>query len=600
MTIPADTSRPRDPSEQVKASWRPMIGLALAQVLMSFNVAALPVSLGGMVEDFGVPPTTVSTAIVTYGLVVAALVMVGAKLGQRVGWVLIFRIMVAVFAVAELMMVLSPSIGWVIAAQALAGAAAAIIVPALVALIAENYRDAQQATAIGSLGSARAFSGLSAFLIGGALGTLVGWRPVFAILIVVAVVVFLLSFTLRSDRGNDAISIDIVGAFIIGIAVMSLTLGFNNLNSWGLLTASPTAPFSVLGVSGAPVLIVLGIILGQAFFVWTRRRANSGRVPLISLEVVSESTERAAVYAMFVVVALEAALNFTVPLYIQIVQGRTPFDTSLAMMPFNITVFVTATLVVRFYGRFSPRVIARFSFALTTGALIWLSFVVTNNWETVPTILGLIVFGIGQGALVTLVFNVLVTAAPKELADPRHHHRLRRAGRRRRADQYRRPPRRPRDRAAHPGRAQRDRHGAGEPAPELPQGRDPRPLPPRGLDPPGNGVVPRSEDNAFTPQKAPSADRRPSGEKPLLSHAANTWTADNEGAPCRTPARSTSTASGSSRSAPTHSTSSTLRRKWPSPPSRWATRRTSTEPSRPHAQPSTVTRRRHAPTESSC
>ena len=150
MTIPADTSRPRDPSEQVKASWRPMIGLALAQVLMSFNVAALPVSLGGMVEDFGVPPTTVSTAIVTYGLVVAALVMVGAKLGQRVGWVLIFRIMVAVFAVAELMMVLSPSIGWVIAAQALAGAAAAIIVPALVALIAENYRDAQQATAIGA------------------------------------------------------------------------------------------------------------------------------------------------------------------------------------------------------------------------------------------------------------------------------------------------------------------------------------------------------------------------------------------------------------------------------------------------------------------
>lgn len=41
---------------------------------------------------------------------------------------------------------------------------------------------------------------------------------------------------------------------------------------------------------------------------------------------------------------------------------------------------------------------------------------VTNNWHTVPTILGLVVFGIGRGALVTLVFNVLVTASPKELA----------------------------------------------------------------------------------------------------------------------------------------------------------------------------------------
>ncbi len=70
---------------EVRSSWVPMVGLFLAQVLMSFNVAALPVSLGGMVEDFGVAPTEVSTAIVTYGLVVAALVMVGAELGQRLG-----------------------------------------------------------------------------------------------------------------------------------------------------------------------------------------------------------------------------------------------------------------------------------------------------------------------------------------------------------------------------------------------------------------------------------------------------------------------------------------------------------------------------------
>ncbi len=109
-------------------------------------------------------------------------------------------------------------------------------------------------------------------------------------------------------------------------------------------------------------------------------------------------------------------MNFTVPLYIQIVQGRSPFDTSLAMMPFNLTVFVTATLIIRFYKRFSPRTIGMFSFVLTTAALVWLAFVVTNDWETLPTIAGLIVFGVGQGALVTLVFNVLVTSAPKELA----------------------------------------------------------------------------------------------------------------------------------------------------------------------------------------
>lgn len=399
-----------------RRSWVPMVGLFLAQVLMSFNVAALPISLGGMGQDFGVPPTIASSTIVVYGLAVAALVMTGAKLGQRVGWVKIFRVVTLVFACSSVMMIVAPTIGWAIAGQVLAGAAAAIIVPSLVALIAENYKGEQQATAVGSLGSARAFSGVSAFLIGGTLGTFVGRRPVFGITLALAIAVFALSFTLRSDRGDRSVRIDLVASALIGGAIVLLTLGFNNLNGWGIVHASDTAPFSLLGLSPAPVFVVLGIVLGQLFFVRTRARKQQGRAPLVDLDVLRNPTERAAVYAMFVIVAMEAAINFTVPTYIQVVQGRTPFDTSLAMMPFNLTVFVTATLIVRFYRRFEPRTIALFAFGLTTVALLWLALVVTNNWETLPTIVGLIVFGVGQGALVTLVFNVLVTAAPKELA----------------------------------------------------------------------------------------------------------------------------------------------------------------------------------------
>jgi MFS family permease len=119
---------------------------------------------------------------------------------------------------------------------------------------------------------------------------------------------------------------------------------------------------------------------------------------------------------MFAVVALEAALNFSVPLYIQIVQGRTPIATAIAMMPFNLTVFFAAMLIVRFYDRLTPRQIGRSGFILCTVALLWLAFVVRNDWSEVPVLFGLVLFGIGQGALVTLLFNVLVTASPKELA----------------------------------------------------------------------------------------------------------------------------------------------------------------------------------------
>jgi len=71
---------------------------------------------------------------------------------------------------------------------------------------------------------------------------------------------------------------------------------------------------------------------------------------------------------------------------------------------------------VRVYDTLTPRQIGRVGFVLCAIALLWLAFVVHNDWETFPVILGLFVFGVGQGSLVTLVFNVLVTASPKELA----------------------------------------------------------------------------------------------------------------------------------------------------------------------------------------
>ena len=397
-------------------SWVPMIAIAFGQAIMSFNVASLPVALGGMVESFGVPPTTVATGIVAYSMIVAGFVMLGAKLVQRFGALRTFRIAVLIFGGAQVLMTFSPTATFMIASQALCGAAAAVIVPALVALIAENYRGRQQATALGTLGSARAGAGVAAFLIGGVLGTFIGWRPVFGLLVVVSALVYVLSFRLKPDRGRPDVRIDMVGVVLAASAIILISTGFNNLNGWGMGLARAAAPFSVLGLSPAPVMIVVGIALGQAFFVWTHRRETAGRTPLLPLEVLDSPQERAAVYAMFVVVALEAALNFTVPLYIQIVQGQTPLATSVAMLPFNLTVFFAAMLIVRFYGRFTPRQIGRGGFILCTVALLWLAFVVRNDWSAIPVLFGLVIFGIGQGSLVTLVFNVLVTASPKALA----------------------------------------------------------------------------------------------------------------------------------------------------------------------------------------
>ncbi|QZN96058.1 MFS transporter [Symbiopectobacterium purcellii] len=399
-----------------KASWAPMIAIALAQILMSFNVASLPVALGGMVNSFNVPPTTIATGIVVYSLSVAGFVMLGAKLNQRFGPLIIFRSTVLLFGVAQVMMTFSPNATIMISAQALSGLTAAALVPSLVALIAENYRGAQQATALGTLGSARAGAGVAAFLIGGVLGTYIGWRPAFGLLIVLSAVIFFLSFRMKADKGRPEVSIDIVGVVLAASAIILMSFGFNNLNRWGMGLVRDAAPFDLLGLSPAPFMIALGIVLGQLFVVWTRRIKEKGKTPLLALEVITSPTERAAVVAMFAVVALEAMLNFSVPLYIQIVQGSTPLATAIAMMPFNLSVFFSATLIVRFYHKLTPQKIGRYGFILCTLSLLWLAFVVRNNWSEFAVLFGLVAFGIGQGSLVTLLFNVLVSASPKELA----------------------------------------------------------------------------------------------------------------------------------------------------------------------------------------
>lgn len=393
-----------------------MVVIAMGQALMSFNVAALPVSMGGMVESFGVPPTTIGTAIIMYSMGVSGFVLLGAKLGQRFGSKIFFQASVALFLLALLLVVFSPTAQFLLLGQALAGLSGAALVPTLVVLIANHYHGEQQAKAVGFLGSARAMAGVLAFLIIGSLERFVGWRAAFGLLILHAAVILILSFKLKPSHARPEVKIDVIGVLLAASGIIILTLGVNNIRNWGIFLAGPNAPFQILGLSPAPMMFCAGVILISAFLAWTRKRETDGKTPLFALQVIESSKERAAVLAMFTIVGMEAALNFSVPLYIQIVQGRSAFDTAIAMMPFNLSVFFTAFLVVKLYHRFTPRQIARYGFILAAAGAYWLTFVVTNNWSSFPVLLGLVTFGVGQGALVTLLFNVLVTSSPKELA----------------------------------------------------------------------------------------------------------------------------------------------------------------------------------------
>ena len=157
-------------------------------------------------------------------------------------------------------------------------------------------------------------------------------------------------------------------------------------------------------------MILCGVLGVQLFIAWTQRRQAAGQAPLLPALVVIESPQdRAAVISMMAITVLGKSITFMIPLYIQIVQGRTSLQTAVALIPYQLAVLAAAVLVVRLYGRLTPRQIARSAFAVVTIGTLLLAVIVRYEWSDVSVVLGLMLVGLGQGALATLLFNVLVT-----------------------------------------------------------------------------------------------------------------------------------------------------------------------------------------------
>lgn len=399
-----------------QASWLPLIVIVLAQLQMGFNINALPVSMGPIAADLNAPATAIGTALVVYSLFVAAFVMLGAKIGKLFGERLVFQMAVAVHGVAMVMMAVSTDASTMNTAQIIAGIAAAALVPTLVVLIAANYRDQQQSQALGILASIPAIASGVAFIVAGLIATALSWRFSFGLIAILSIVVLILSFRLKPVPRRTGIKIDFIGVVLSAAAIACILFGFNNINNWGLLIANEAAPLSILGISPAPLLIVLGIVLGQAFFAWSEKRVADKKTPLLALEVLNSSEEKNAVLAFLVAGALSSAVSFLIPLYIQFVQGRTPFQTATAIVPYAIAVALAAILSLRLYDRMTPRRLGIMSFIIIAIGATFVAFAISGEWGTLAVIVGLILLGLGEGTMLTLLFNVLVSASPKELA----------------------------------------------------------------------------------------------------------------------------------------------------------------------------------------
>lgn len=407
------------PSKQAiieHVSWLPLVIIVLAQLQMAFNINALPVSIGPIAADLDAPATAISTALVYYALFVAAFVMLGAKLAKIIGERRVFQAAALAHGASMAWMAVATDTAAMNYAQILSGIAAAALVPTLVVLIAASYQGKQQAQAFGILASIPAVASGVAFIVAGYIATALSWRYSFGLLAILSLVVFILSFRLQNVPRTTGLRIDLVGVLLSAAAIAFFLIGFNNLNYWGMLWATPNAPFNLLGLSPVPFLIVVGVVLGQSFFRWSHKRVAQNKTPLLALEVLDSPEEKNAVLAFLVAGALGTAVSFLIPLYIQFVQAQTPLFTAVAIVPYALVVAGAAILSVRVYDRLTPRILGILCFILVAIGSTFVGFSIANEWGTPLVILGLIILGLGEGTMLTLLFNVLVSASPKKFA----------------------------------------------------------------------------------------------------------------------------------------------------------------------------------------
>ncbi|MGW9631190.1 MFS transporter [Agromyces sp. NPDC055520] len=399
-----------------KTSWLALIVVVMTQIQASFAVNALTVSMAGITTDLDTPASSVGTAITAGTFAMAAFILLGAKVGSRFGSRGVFQIAVAIHGVAMLGVALSVSPAMLFIAQASSGAVIALIAPALTVFIATNYHGPQQGKAIGLLAAAIPAAGVLALLLAGSFANTIGWRWSFVLMVALAVVNLLLSFKLKRVPAQPGLSIDWTGAILAAVGVILLSFGFSGLSTWGVWLATDQAPFDVLGISPAPLLVIAGLVVGQIFFSWLRRRGREGKPRIFDLRVLATGSERAITACMSIMLFVGTAANFLIPLYIQVVQGRSSIETSFSIIPYTLSIFLASTFVASLYGRFAPRAIASAGFVVVASALTLLAFTVRGEWSQGFVIAGLILLGLGQGAIVALVFNTLLSSAPKQLA----------------------------------------------------------------------------------------------------------------------------------------------------------------------------------------
>jgi EmrB/QacA subfamily drug resistance transporter len=386
--------------------------LAAGQFLMTLDSSVMNVSIATVAKDVGTTVTGIQTAITLYTLVMAMFMVTGGKVGSMVGRRRAFAIGCVIYGCGSLVTALAPNLtvlvlGW----SLLEGIGAALIMPAIVALVAGNFPPRGRPRAYGLVMAAGAMAIAVGPLIGGFATTYFSWRWVFAGEVVIVLGILALARRVHDAPPEGPIKLDLVGAVLSAAGLGLAVYGVLRSSEWGWVTPKPGAP-DVFGVSPVVWLIMGGVFVVWLFLAWERRLERRGAEPLVRPELLHNRQLAGGLLMFMYQFLIQAGLFFTIPLYLSVALGLSAIDTGIKILPLSLTLLVAAAGIPKFFPNASPRRVVRLGLlAMLAGIVLLFSSIdppATAAIVTVPLLLA----GLGIGALASQLGSVAVSAVP--------------------------------------------------------------------------------------------------------------------------------------------------------------------------------------------
>jgi EmrB/QacA subfamily drug resistance transporter len=365
-----------------------------ASLMIALDVLVVATALDQIGKEFGAGVEALQWTINAYTLTFAVLLMTATVAGDRFGRRRIFVLGLVVFSLASAACALATNIGSLIAARAVQGVGAAILMPMALAGVSAAYPAERRTWALGVYSSVTALSSVFGPVVGGAITYGLAWQWIFWLNVPAGLIVAGFVFYRLPEAFGPPARADLAGLGLVTAGVLSLVLGLIRGNDIGWASAQTVG------------LLAAALIFGAAFVGWERRCKE----PMVPMSLFQIMPFAAGNIAMFLLNGALMSSVFFMAQFLQVVLQRDSFAAGLCLLPWGIALFVTAPRAAAMGQRFGAAATAASGLVVQGVGLSWLAAIARPQVAYGALVAPMIAAGAGFAIAIPVVQMKVVSA----------------------------------------------------------------------------------------------------------------------------------------------------------------------------------------------